>query len=184
MAVSLIKRGGRFLVLSLWLFKNGALWVCLFPLLFWVLGAVASPVSRLEWEMRHYGSDPKPDLRYQLRNYALLRGDGRYRFDKGALAFDSRIYTEYFLDKSRLFYFNIPELYFSYSYKLNRPFYSLEGLKFHLGRKAQAWSQSDDYWQLGTWNSLSQWNPLYPIKNGLIGSFLTAEGRLGRPIFL
>ena len=132
--------------------------------------------SRLEAEWSHYGSPPQ-DLKHQLKDHWLMRWDTSLGFDIYAVGFDSKIYSEYFPDKSRLFYFNIPELYFSYQYKLTKPFYSVEHLKFYVGRKAKDWSVSDDYWDLGIWNTLNQWNPLYPVKNGLIGSFAAIEAR-------
>ena len=124
---------------------------------------------KLEWQ--HYTSSPS--IKEQLSDYALFKGDYKLDFTKGPFYFDSRFLMEYGLDRSEFSYFNIPEIYLYYKYDLEKPLYFVKSIQVSLGRKVRNWSVGDEYWDLGLWNSLSRWNPLHPVDNGLIGSFFT-----------
>ena len=124
-----------------------------------------------------------PASKEQLSNYTLIKGDYALDFVKESFYFNSHVQVEYSLDKSDFFYYNIPELYFDYRYKLNKALYSIESIKVSLGRKAEDWSIGDTYWNLGLWNSLNRWNPLHPSNNGLIGSFFTFTSKQWESLF-
>ncbi|MCZ0932849.1 MAG: hypothetical protein OXJ52_06840 [Oligoflexia bacterium] len=124
---------------------------------------------KLEWQS--YTSSPS--AKEQSSDYALLKGDYKLDFTKGPFYFDSHFLWEYGLDRSKFAYFNVPELYLYYKYELKAPLYFVRSIQVSLGRKAQSWSQGDEYWDLGLWNPLTRWNPLHPSDSGLIGYFLT-----------
>ena len=90
--------------------------IIIFLALFYVFESLASTVQ-LKWQ--HYTSDP--GLKTQLKDYVFVKWDQKTDFYKGPFYFDSRIQSEYNLDSSQLFYFNIPELYFSYKYNFQKP---------------------------------------------------------------
>ena len=137
-------------------------------ILFYAFNSLA---SQLELEWQHYISEPS--LKTQLQDYVFLRWDQKTDFNYGALYFDSHVQMEYGLDRSDFFYFNIPELYFSYEYNFKKPFYSIESIELNVGRKIKDWNLADEYWEMGSWNPLSRWNPLHPVTSGLTGAFLT-----------
>lgn len=140
----------------------------LFFVLFYAFGCLA---STLEVEWQHYTSSPS--LKTQLDDYVFLKWDQKTDFHKEPFYFNSHIQAEYALDRSEIFYFNIPELYLLYNYQLEKPLYSVNSIELVVGRKIKSWSLADEHWNMGSWNSLSRWNPLHPWTNGLIGSFLT-----------
>ena len=129
--------------------------------------------ARIEWQ--HYTSSPS--IKEQLSDYLLFKWDQKKDFTKGPFYFDSHFQFEYSLDRSDFIYFNISELYLFYKYELEKPLYSVESIEFHLGRKIKNWSEGDEYWDLGLWNPLTRWNPLHPVTNGLVGSFLTLKAK-------
>jgi len=133
--------------------------------------AFHSLASQLELEWQHYISESS--LKTQLQDYVFLRWDQKTDFNYGPLYFDSHFQMEYGLDKSDFFYFNIPELYFSYEYSFKKSRYSIESIELNVGRKIKAWNLADEYWEMGLWNPLSRWNPLHPVTSGLTGAFLT-----------
>ena len=149
--------------------KNNGL---IFFMLFYVFSSSASTVE-LEWQS--YTS--APSLETQLKDYVFLKWDQKTDFYAGPFYFDSHIQAEYGLDRSEIFYFNIPELYFFYKYDLNKTLYYIESIELNVGRKIKVWSLADEYWDMGLWNSLSRWEPLHPVTNGLIGSFFTLKAR-------
>ena len=143
--------------------------LCFF-MLFYVSG---SSTGTLEWEWQHYTS--KPSLKTQLIDYVFLKWDQKTDFYKGPFYFDSHIQAEYNFDRSEIFYFNIPELYFFYKYDMEKSFYFIDSIELNVGRKIKDWSLADEYWDMGLWNPLTRWNPLHPVTNGLTGAFLYLE---------
>ena len=141
----------------------------LFLALFYAFNSTASTLE-LEWQ--HYTS--APSLETQLQDHLFVKWDQKTDFYLGSFYVDSHLQTEYALDRSEIFYFNIPELYFFYRHPLNDSFHSIELI---IGRKIKPWSLADKYWEMALWNPLSRWNPLHPVTNGLIGSFLTFNSR-------
>lgn len=125
------------------------------------------PLSQVELKGSHYLSKPAAEL--QSQNYFSLFGHLHYEAQKNQFLFKVSGLGEVFSDKS--FYFNVPELYVSYAYDLKDSLF-LESLKVYVGRHIKEWSRADRYWELGTWNPLNLWEPLYPIPNGLVGAFL------------
>ena len=144
----------------------------LFFFLFYCLKSTAGGLS-LEWQ--HYLS--APSLESQKIDYIFFKGEKKKDWSKGPFYFDSHFQTEYSLNKDKTFRFNIPELYFSYKYKLKQPLYSIKSLTLDMGRKIKEWSLADEYWDMGLWNALSLWNPLHPATSGLIGSFLNLTAK-------
>ena len=142
--------------------------IFVFFVLFYSSNSVASTLD-LEWQ--HYTSPPS--LKTQLRDYVLLNWDQRMDFHKGPFYFSSHVQAEYSLDQSKIFYFNIPELYLFYRYDLQKPLYHIQSIELSVGRKVKVWSLADEYWDMGLWNPLSRWNPIHPETNGLIGSLLS-----------
>ena len=140
-----------------------------------MLYAFSSLASTLDLEWQHYVSSPR--LKTQLKDYVFLKWDQKTDFYAGPFYIDTHIQAEYSLDRSELFYFNIPELYLFYKYELKNPFYSIESIELNVGRTIKAWSVADEYWDMGLWNPLSRWNPLHPVTNGLVGSVLTLSAR-------
>ena len=127
---------------------------------------------KLEWQ--HYTSAPA--FKSQMKDYLFLSWDQKTDFYTGSFYINMRFQTEYNLNQSQLFYFNLSELYLSYKYKFKSfPYFDL--IEFSLGRKAKDWSLADAYWGMGLWNSMNRWNPLHPKSNGLIGSFLTLQSK-------
>ena len=79
------------------------------------------------------------------------------------------------------FYFALPSAFASYTYEFEpNEFFQAQSLEVTLGRRVYSWSEADDYWDLGLWNSLSKWNPLTPFQNGLIGTFFDLKGEKWR----
>lgn len=151
------------------MFKNNTLIFCL---LFYASSSLAfnsNAILELEWQ--HYTSDPS--LKTQMNDYISLKWDQKLDLYKGPFYFDAHVQAEYALDASKIFYFNVPELYFFYKYDLEKPLYNINSIELNVGRKIKEWSVADEYWDMGLWNPLSRWNPLHPETNGLIGSFLT-----------
>ena len=140
-----------------------------------LLYAFNSSASTLKWKWQHYTSEPS--LKTQLTDYVFLKWDQKTDFRTGPFYLDSHFQTEYALDRSKIFYFNAPELYFTYEYKLTKPIYSIHSIELSLGRKVKPWSLADEYWDMGLWNTLSLRNPLHPVTNGLFGSFLTLTAK-------
>ena len=134
---------------------------------------------KLEWQ----SYTTPPSSKDQFSYYTLLKGNYDFDFVKEPFYFDSSFQFEYSLDRSKFFYYNIPELYFDYKYKLNSPVYFVQSIQVSLGRKAESWSIGDDYWNLGLWNPLNRWNPLHPSRNGLIGSFFTFNAKKWESLF-
>ena len=122
----------------------------------------------------HYKS--KPEYPFQLKNYFSLYSNLNYEVEKNNLLFKVNGLAEFFFDKSQQFYFNVPEVYFSYAYDLKTN-HIMESIRVYVGRHIKHWSQTDEYWELGTWNSLNLWDPLYPSQNGLIGAFLDVASK-------
>ena len=140
----------------------------LFCLLFFCFQALCEePLSQVELKGSYYLSEPAEEL--QSRNYLSLFGHLQYEKQKNNFLFKASGLAEAFSDKS--FYFNVPELYVSYAYDFKEGRF-LESIKVYAGRHIKEWSQADIYWELGAWNSLNHWEPLYPIPNGLVGAFL------------
>ena len=133
------------------------------------VSSVLASTAELEWQ--HYTSPPA--IKQQLSDYALFKLNHRMEWVKDPFYFDSQIYFEYSLDRSKFAYFAFPELYMLYKYDLKIPFYSLKSIEINLGRKIKNWSFGDNYWSLNLWNSLNRRNPLDPLESGLIGSFFT-----------
>ncbi len=134
-----------------------------------------SMASTLEFEWQHYISEPV--LETQLDDYLIIKWDQKTDVHLGAFYFNSHIQTEYNLDKSKMFYFNVPELYFLYKHQLAYSLYSVNSVELAVGRKIKDWSLADAYWEMDLWNSVSRTNPLHPNRNGLVGSFLTLKAR-------
>ncbi|MCY4321356.1 MAG: hypothetical protein OXC37_02990 [Bdellovibrionaceae bacterium] len=124
---------------------------------------------KLEWQS--YISPPS--LNEQFSDYVFMKGNYQNSVKKEDFYFSSKFLFQYSLYNSKFFYFGIPEIYFNYKYFLENDFYSIKSIQVSLGRQVKNWSFGDQYWDLGLWNSLNRWNPLYPIDNGLIGSFFT-----------
>ena len=129
---------------------------------------VFSSSAQLEWQ--HFTS--KPSLKEQLSDYLLFKGEHLFDWEKEAFSFKSHFLMEYSFDRKDLFYFNSPELFFSYQYDFETPVYSINSIKVYLGRKINKWSEGDEYWKLGLWNPLLYWNNLHPITAGLMGSLI------------
>ena len=144
----------------------------LFFMLFYIPSSLASTLE-LEWQ--HYISAPA--LKSQLENYVLLKWNQKTDFHIGSFYFDSNFQSEYALDRSKTFYLNVSELYLFYKYQLNKPLYSIQSIELIIGRKIKPWSLADKHWEMDLWNPLNRWNPLHPITNGLIGSFLTLNSK-------
>ena len=150
-----------------------------FFMLFVCVAFVHANEVRLEWQSYL----TPPSSKEQFSNYTLLKGNYDLDFVKKPFYFDSRFQLEYSLDKSDFFYYNVPELYFDYKYKLNKPLYSVQSIQVSLGRKVINWSIGDEYWDLGLWNPLNRWNPLHPSSNGLVGSFFTFTAKQWESLF-
>ena len=138
---------------------------------FLIFFSIKSFSSTLELEWQHYIS--APSLKSQLKDYVFLNWDQKSDFQAGPFSFNTHIKVKYAFDRSKIFYLDVPELYFFYEYELNKTFLSIKSIELNIGRKIKDWSLSDEYWGMGLWNSLNNWNPLHPASNGLIGSFLT-----------
>lgn len=136
--------------------------------------AQVSLASDLKFEMQHFVSEPY--LKIQNKDYMLLHWNQKFRKNKTFFSFQGHTQTEYNLDSSKLVYFNISELFASYSYQF-QIFPYLDSIQIHLGRKIHNWSKSDEYWGLGLWNPVNLWNPLHPVPLGLIGSFLNLKAK-------
>lgn len=139
--------------------------------LFYVFGSSASELQ-LEWQ--HYTSDP--GTQDQLKNYIFLRWDQKMDIYKGPFHVDIHARMEHDIERSRSFYFDLPELSLSYVYGF-QTFPYINTIELHLGRKIKRWSLADEYWDMGLWNPLNRLNPLHPTSNGLIGSFLTVNSK-------
>ena len=148
-------------------------YVCVFLL---ILSFRAFSNSFGEVELRGFHYISKPALPYQLGNYYSLYGNLDYEVEKEDLFFKANGLTEFFFDKSRQFYFTIPELYLSYNYDFKKR-WTLESIKVYVGRHIKEWSRADAYWELDTWNPLNFWEPLHPSPNGLIGAFLDISSK-------
>lgn len=130
--------------------------------------------SRVALKGSHYIF--KPVFPIQLKDYFSLYGNLNLKVKKNSLLFQMSGITEGFFDKSRQFYWTIPEMYLSYQHNLQQNRF-VDSLKVYVGRHIKKWSQTDTYWEFGNWNSLNLWDPLYPSENGLIGAFLDIEGK-------
>lgn len=76
------------------------------------------------------------------------------------------------------FYLALPSAFASYTYEFApNELFKVQSLEVTLGRRVYSWSEADDYWGFGMWNSLSKWNPLTPFQNGLIGTFFDLKGQ-------
>ena len=128
----------------------------------------------LEWE--HYFSPPRPGS-HHLRDYFSAALDYRQTWRKGHFSLKGHVLAKYYLDKSRELYFDIPEIYGSYSYSFQKKIYSIESVDAAFGRKIKKWSFADDYWEMGVWNPQNLWNPMRASWNGLIGSFVDINSR-------
>ena len=84
--------------------------------------------------------------------------------------------TEFFIDKTRQFYFSVPELYLSYKYDFEKS-NLVDSIKVYVGRHIKEWNRSDAYWRFGIWNPLNRWEPLHSSENGLIGAFLDISSK-------
>ncbi len=132
-----------------------------------------SLTSSLDMEWQHFISPP--GLKNQLKDYAFLKWNQKNNWQAKPFRFNSHIQAEYALDRSRIFYFNVSELYFAYKYKMKKPLYFINSIELNVGRKIKIWSLADEYWDLGLWNPLNRWNPLHPQTDGLVGSLLTLK---------
>ena len=124
-------------------------------------------LTEIKWS--HYLTEPKED--YQRQNYTWFYAKANQLYRSGPFAFKLTGLTQFSIDKKDQFYFNVPELYASYSYRFKK-ISLLDSIRVSLGRELKAWNYFDEYFELGLWNSLNLWDPLYPTANGLVGSFI------------
>lgn len=122
--------------------------------------------TELKWS--HYLIEPAN--KHQLQNYTFARTKFNHVNHVNNFTFKATSLTEFSLDQSGQFYLNVPELYGSYMHTFSKISF-LKHIRTSLGREIKSWSYVDEYFELGLWNSLNLWNPLYPKSNGLIGSF-------------
>ena len=147
-------------------------YVFLFVLL-WTSSSHAE--SRLGMEWQSYVSPPAIEERSQ--DYLFLNWDSELKIDKGKLDVDASLRIRYGFGDPVLFYYDLPEIFVRFDSEIAIPRVDyVDRVEVVLGRKIKTWSEADDYWDLGLWNSQSLWNPLYPEENGLIGSFVLLEG--------
>lgn len=138
--------------------------------------AFSQPFSQVYLKGEHFFpqlSDSTDRMNYTSL-YFDLKEESRFR----SILFKVDGITEVFLDKKPLIYFNLLSLFASYTYNFSSDaFFQIQSLEVTLGRRIYSWSQADNYWELGLWNSLSTWNPLTPSQTGLIGAFFDLQGQ-------
>ena len=123
---------------------------------------------KTEFKFSHYLTKPRED--YQYQNYAFARTELNHASKINSFVFKLTALNEFSVDSSRQFYINVPEIYIAYKYNFQKLTF-LKYVKTSLGREIKAWNYTDEYFELGIWNSLNLWEPLYPTVNGLVGSF-------------
>ena len=152
--------------------KRRIVFIVLFCLSYPAFGTGNYAFTEIKWS--HYLTEPKED--YQRQNYTWFRMKLNQLRHSGPFTFKLTGLTQISVDEKDQFYFNLPEMYVSYGYHF-RNISLLDSVRISFGRKLKAWNYADEYFELGLWNSLNLWNPLYPTANGLIGSFIDFVSR-------
>ena len=147
----------------------------LFLFIFLGLSGLSHARSRLSLNWESYVAPPVIEERAQ--DYVFLNWDSELQVQKNKFDFDASLRIDYGFGNPALLYYDLPELFVRFDSEISIPYVEyFDRIEVAVGRKVKQWSKADEYWDLGLWNSLTVWNPLYPEDNGLIGSFISLEG--------